>query len=313
MTKNEFFISCREQELHCVEWRPDGAPVAVLQIVHGMAEHILRYGELAEYLNGAGIAVVGHDHPGHGKTAKNEGDLGYIPKKGGSQLLVDCTVSVTEHIKKEYPEVPLFILGHSMGSFVLRRYLTAHASQISGAIVVGTGTPQAPVLSVGRLLASLLSVLFGAHHRSPLLKKISFAGYNSQFSKDEGENAWISSDREAVRLYDGDPLSGYTFTASGFYVLYDTLLYLAQKKGMENIPKDLPVFVAAGELDPVGSMGKGPRAFAEELKRLGVGQVELMLYKNQRHEIINERERAAVHADIKHRILKLAGKESSDK
>ncbi|MBQ2730301.1 MAG: lysophospholipase [Clostridia bacterium] len=297
MKKQEFFIPCEGENLHCIEWIPEDRPRAVLQIVHGMVEYIDRYDDFARYLCSQGIAVVGHDHPGHGKTAA-ENDLGYIRKEKGSLLLVNCAYSVTKYIKENYPDVKNFILGHSMGSFVVRRYLTAYSDKVAGAVIVGTGTPPGAVLSLGYGLANLLSKLKGERHPSKFLTNLSFSGYNSRFPKEEGEHAWISRDREIVRKYDSDPFCTYTFTVSGFCVLYETLMFLSKKTDFDRIRKDLPVLVTAGGEDPVGSYGKGPRELYELFKDRGVSDAELKLYEGGRHEIINETDRDSVYRDL---------------
>lgn len=298
MIKNEFFLSCKGEELHCVEWRPDEGVSAVLQIVHGMVEYIDRYDGFARYLAERGICVVGHDHPGHGKTAKTNADLGHIDRKTGGRLLVDCTERVARYVRESFPAVPRYILGHSMGSFVVRRYITEYSKDLSGAVIMGTGTPPTPVLFAGRIMASLVCALKGERHPSEFLKSISFAGYNKLFSKDEGDNAWLSSDRDAVKKYDDDPLCGYTFTAGGFFVLYDLLYSLARKKDHENIKKTLPVLITSGEVDPVGSYAKGPAALFGVYKKLGMADVTLTFYSRGRHEILNETFKGRVYEDI---------------
>ncbi len=298
MTERCFQLSHKDQLLHCVAYIPEGEVRAVLQIVHGMVEYVERYRDFAAFLCERGIAVVGHDHPGHGQTAKTEADLGYIDKKEGSELLVECAAAVTERISADFPGVPRFILGHSMGSFVLRRYLTRHSDKVNGAIVMGTAEQPLPVLIAGKGLASFIGALLGKRHRSKLLTDISFAGYNSRFDKAEGIHAWISRDREIVKKYDADPYCTYTFTASAFYVLYDTIYALAKKRGFENVRKDIPVLVTAGESDPVGAYGKGPTACADTFKALGLSDVTLTLYKDMRHEVLNEIGREEVYKDI---------------
>ena len=298
MTKKEFFLSCKGEKLHCIEWRPEGDIVAALQIVHGMVEHVERYNDFAVYLASRGILVVGHDHPGHGKTAPSENDLGYIDMKNGGELLIECTERVGEYIRESYPEVGRFILGHSMGSFVVRRYITRYSDYLCGAIIMGTGTPPTPVLFAGRIIASLVALFKGERHPSELLKKLSFSGYNRLFSKDEGDNAWLSSDRDAVKKYDDDPLCGYTFTAGGFRVLYDTLYSLARKKDHENIKRTLPVLITSGEVDPVGEYAKGPEALFKVYKKLGMEDVTLTFYPRGRHEILNETFKGRVYEDI---------------
>ena len=298
MKKQEFFIPCKGENLHCIEWKPEGEVGAVLQIVHGMVEYIDRYDDFARYLCENGIAVVGHDHPGHGHTARGEGELGYINEDFGGQLLVDCTLSVTEYIKGSYPTARNFILGHSMGSFVVRRFITAHSDLVSGVVIVGTGTPPRIALSLGSFLAALISKAKGGRHPSKFLTDLSFAGYNSRFPREEGEHAWISGDRDIVRKYDSDPFCSYTFTAGGFRALYETLLFLSKKKDMDKIRKDLPILITAGGDDPVGEYGKGPAKYYEDCKKQEIKDVALTLYDGMRHEIINETDREKVYADL---------------
>ena len=169
---------------------------------------------------------------------------------------------------------------------------------------MGTASMPVTVLTAGRALASMVSAFKGEAHPSKLLTNISFAGYNSRFPKEEGIHAWISSDREVVKKYDSDPFCSYTFSAGGFGVLYDTIYALERKKDFENIRKDLPVFVVAGEEDPVGAYGKGPLKCAEALKSLGLSP-ETKLYPEMRHEILNEKGKEAPYLDILNFIEKL--------
>lgn len=303
--KKDFYIPFENENIHLIEWRPDGEVRAVLQIVHGMIEYIDRYDPFARFLCSQGIAVVGHDHPGHGKTAVDSASLGVIPRKGGSELLVRCAFRVTEYIEKEFLGVKKFILGHSMGSFVVRRYLTQYSSHVDGACIMGTGSMPIPVLSMGKLLATLISKIKGEAHPSKTLTDISFAGYNKRFPKEEGIHAWISSDREVVKKYDNDPFCSYTFSAGGFGVLYDTIYALEKKRDFDKIRKELPVFVVAGEEDPVGAYGKGPSSCAKVLSETGLSDVTVKLYGGMRHEILNEKGKEAPYLDILNFIEKL--------
>ena len=304
MIKKDFYIEFENEDLHLIEWRPEGDIGAVLQIVHGMVEYIDRYDDFARFLSDRGIAVVGHDHPGHGNTARDSACLGVMKRKGGSDHLVSCAHRVTEYIKEEFAGKKVFILGHSMGSFVVRRYLTAYSEDVCGACIMGTASMPVTVLTAGRALASMVSAFKGEAHPSKLLTNISFAGYNSRFPKEEGIHAWISSDREVVKKYDSDPFCSYTFSAGGFGVLYDTIYALERKRNFDNIRKDLPVFVVAGEEDPVGAYGKGPLKCAEALKSLGLSP-ETKLYPEMRHEILNEKGKEAPYLDILSFIEKL--------
>ncbi|MBR6676707.1 MAG: lysophospholipase [Clostridia bacterium] len=298
MISNDFSLECRGESLHCISYEPAGEVRAVLCILHGMLEYGERYSHFAEYLVKNNIAVVAYDHPGHGRTAKAASELGYIKEENGSEHMALCAVGVIEKAGELYPEKKVFVLGHSMGSFVLRRIMTTHSDIMDGAVVVGTGTPPLPMLRAGRALAGLICKLRSGHHPSRLLTNMSFAGYNKGFDKSEGPHAWISSDREVVKKYEADPFCSYTFRAAGFKALYDTLIYLAKKTDTDKIRKDLPVLVTAGAADPVGENGKGPRAYFELCSSSGIKDVTLKLYDGGRHEIINEKNKEEVYRDI---------------
>lgn len=300
MKKSELYLPgvSSDVKLHCIVWEPEGECLAAVQIVHGMIEYADRYSGTAEYLCRRGFAVVAHDHPGHGLTAKNDGDLGYIPREGGSELLVECVYEVTKYTKERFPGVPNFILGHSMGSFITRRYLTKYGGCVHGAVIVGTGDQPRATLFAARTAASLISALKGARYRSPLLTRLAFGSYNKRCEADEGPNAWICSDRELMRVHDEDKYSTFMFTAAGYGVLFDTLTYLAKGVNFERIPKSLPILVMAGEEDPVGSYGKAPAAFAERCKAAGIRDVDLRLYEGDRHEVLNETDKEKVLEDL---------------
>lgn len=300
MKKNELYLpgASPDVRLHCIVWEPDGECVAVLQIVHGMIEYADRYSFTAEYLCRRGFAVVAHDHPGHGFTAKDDNDLGYIPRKGGSELLVECVYEITKYIKKRFPDVPNFILGHSMGSFITRRYLTKYGRYVRGAVIVGTGDQPKTTLFAARTAASLIAAVKGDRYRSPLLTRLAFGSYNKHCEADEGPNAWICSDRELMKVHDEDKYSTFMFTAAGYGVLFDTLTYLAKGTNFDKIPADLPIFVMAGDEDPVGSYGRAPAAFAARCRASGIRDVDLRLYEGDRHEILNEKDKDRVLEDL---------------
>lgn len=300
MVKKEFYIQgpCENIRLHCISWEPETECVAVLQIVHGMIEYADRYSYTAEYLCRRGFAVVAHDHPGHGLTAAGDEELGYIPRRGGSELLCEGVYKVTQYIKAAYPAVPNFILGHSMGSFVTRRYLTKYGSEVRGAVIVGTGDQPRLTLFAARAVASLISAVRGERHRSAFITRLAFGSYNKRCGRDEGPNAWICSDRELMKIHDADKYSTFTFTASAYGVLFDTLTYLAKGTNFDKIPKTLPILVMAGLEDPVGSYGKAPAAFAKRCRAAGIRDVDLRLYEEDRHEILNDAHKDRVLEDL---------------
>lgn len=166
--------------LHTVMWKPEGDIKAILQISHGMLEYIERYDEFAKYLNEYGIMVIGNDHLGHGHTAENDDDLGYFDKEKSRTVVNDLYV-VTKYAKEKYGNnIPYFLLGHSMGSFMARRYIMTYGKKLSGAIICGTGYTPGAVLLLGRIVAYITQKIKGERYRSLLLKKAVFAGYNKK-------------------------------------------------------------------------------------------------------------------------------------
>ena len=272
-------------------------PRALLQISHGMCEHFLRYEGFAEYLSANGILVFGHDHLGHGATAPSPQELGFIAPKKGAQLLADDVFSVAQAVKKDYPDLPLVLLGHSMGSFIARAVLEKYPSAYTAAIVMGTAGPDMPT-GAGKLLATLLSALFGKRHRSPLLRAISFAGYNKHFEKGCDPNAWLTRDAEVVRRYREDPLCGFVFTAGAYRDLFTLLGSVSRREWAKNLQKDLPLLLVSGACDPVGGYGKGVKKLADRLRAAGMRNLSLSLYPEMRHEILNEISYQTVWSDL---------------
>lgn len=299
-TPAAFYIpsSLDGQELHVLVWGVD-TPRAVLQISHGMAEHIARYDEFARYMNDNRIAVIGASHLGHGLTAKTEKDLGFIAPKNGWEHMVNDLHAVREFAAQKFPGVPHILLGHSMGSFLARTYLTHDFSAgLKGVIISGTANQPAAVASFGKFVCKLLTVFQGARHRSKFVNSLSFGSNNKQFSPARTEYDWLSNNTENIDRYVNDPMCGFCFTLSAFCDLFDGLKYIADKKHLSKINKKLPCLFTAGSCDPVGSNGKGVSEVAESFRCAGINDVELRLYENARHEILNEPDREAAFKDI---------------
>ncbi|MBR6331787.1 MAG: alpha/beta fold hydrolase [Dehalococcoidales bacterium] len=287
-----------KHKLHVVIWRPDGEIKGVLQLVHGMVEHIGRYSDFAEYLTTYGFAVVGHDHLGHGHTALDDNDLGNIAKENGSDIMVNDIHEVTSYIKKTFPNVPNHIFGHSMGSFLLRKYLTFYSNDVKSAIIMGTGFMPLYLASTAKLMSRVIKLFKGDRYRSKLLVKLSFGSYNKGFEEEGSSFNWLTRDKAVLKIHDNDKYSMFMFTVNGYQALFDTLIYLAKWKGFNNVRRDLPVFIMSGSEDPVGDKGKGPKKLYEEYKRRGMQNVEIKLYQDARHEILNELDRMTTYKDI---------------
>lgn len=290
----ETFLSATGEALQKRLWLPQGEPRAVIQLIHGMAEHIDRYDATAKALNEAGFAVVGHNHLGHGQGAKT---LGYFSQKGGWDVLIEDTHALRTATQAAYPGLPYFLLGHSMGSFVARGYALKHEKGLAGLILSGTGHFDPAVLVVGRLVARVQCALGGGEKPSGVLASMSSAGYNKTYGQARTTFDWLSSDPAVVDAYIADPFCGFTFTARAYRDMFEGLsrLYPSKLSAME---KDVPVLLFAGEDDPVGAYGKGVKKVAQEIKGAGVKDVTLRLYEKGRHEMFNEKEREHVWADL---------------
>lgn len=267
----------------------------IIAITHGMAEHTDRYIEIAQYLCSKGYAVFMHDHAGHGKSVASGEDLGFFSKENGNEKIVDDVKKVTELINKEFPGKPVILWGHSMGSFVARRFIAKYPDAVKGAVICGTAGAN-PAAGAGILIAKAIIKLLGAHHRSNLLDTMAFGAYNKKFEKKTGFE-WLSVNEKNIEIYVKDPLCGYKFTAGGFRDLFSLLNSVSGKDWYNAVP-DIPVYLIAGDMDPVGNYGKGVQEVYDKLLKSGHNKISLKLYKGLRHEIHNENERYEVLDDI---------------
>ena len=305
MTKEDFSLPSTDgqHKLHVVRWLPDGRPTLVLQVVHGMVEHIGRYDAFARAMNERGIAVIGHDHLGHGLTAENDDELGYIGSGNTSDRLVEDMWAVTQYIREQYPHLPNCIMGHSMGSFLTRKYLTKRSGDVAAAIIMGTGFTPGAVASTALTMTNIIGKRKGEHHRSATLTKMALGPYSKAFSEPDSPAAWLTKDPEIVRIHDADKYATFVFTVNAYRALFSTLRELASWKDFKNVRRDLPVLICSGEDDPVGNYGKGPKKVYEGYLERGMKRVTLKLYPGDRHEIINELDRERVCADISDFLL----------
>ncbi|MCI8465167.1 MAG: alpha/beta hydrolase [Lachnospiraceae bacterium] len=299
--KEEFYVESDErgQKLHCIAWHPESGQVkAVLQIVHGMVEYVERYEAFACFLAERGYAVIGHDHLGHGKTAATREELGYFSKKDGDKHVIADMYRMTCAGRKRWPGVPLVIMGHSMGSFFTRKYLTRYSRKVDGAILMGTGFMGFSLVSFGKLVAGLICKVRGSRYRSRLLYKLTLGGNNRRIKDLRTENDWLSTNEESVDAYNQDPFCTFIFTAGAYRDFFTILTDLAAKKNFSTMNRELPVLFVAGEEDPVGNYGKGVKACCKQFQELGFKDVTLKLYPGDRHEILNELDRHMVFEDL---------------
>lgn len=286
------FASATGQTLERVLWPTEGTPRGVVQLVHGMAEHISRYDAAAQALNAAGYAVVGHTHPGHGEKAPL---LGYW--ENGWDALIEDVHALRLETQKEYAGAPYFLLGHSMGSFVVRGYCLKHEKGLAGVVLSGTGHFTRPVVTLAKAIASLQCALGGERKPSRLVEKLSSSGYNRGYDDVKTPFDWLSRDREQVARYIADPYCGFTFTAGAYRDMFDGLSRLYPQK-LGAMEKDVPVYLFSGDMDPVGGHGEGVKRVAQELRDAGVRDVTLRLYPGGRHEMFNETNRDEVYVDL---------------
>lgn len=306
-TKKEFFLDSNDNKtkLHVVMHIPSVEPVAILQISHGMVEFIDRYDEFAKYLNEYGIIVIGNDHLGHGASVTSKENFGYFAEKNGNRILIDDLHRVTKYAKSEYKNLPYFLLGHSMGSFYARQYVCDYGYELDGAIIMGTGNQPLCAALAGIVLTWIMAIFKGWKYRSSFIDKMAFGGYNKRFNPSRTDKDWLSKDESKVDEYLADERCTFVFTLNAYNNMFKGIARLHKRKILKKMPKDLPLFVVAGNDDPVGNFGKGVRIFYEKLKRIGMKNISLKLYPNDRHEILNETDRQDVYEDIKNWIAGL--------
>ena len=276
-------------------WLPAGAVKASVLIAHGMAEHAARYGRFAAALNEAGYAVYAPDHRGHGDTAGSPEGLGWAGPDGWNGMVRDVA-RLADIVREEQPHAPLFAFGHSMGSILIQRFVQLHGDALAGAILSGT-TGSAPNLALAIPVAQLAALGPGARKPSPLLKKM-FADFNKPFAPQRTGFEWLSRDEAEVQQYVDDPRCGFAFSNR---FLLDTLKGWREVWATENercVPRDLPLLLFSGELDPVGRNTAGVSELAERYRSLGLDDVTVVFYPGARHETLNETNRDDVQRDV---------------
>ena len=277
--------------------RPDFSPRAVVQIVHGMSEHVERYAPFAEFLGGRGFVVCANDHVGHGKTA-GERDLGHMPLANGADVLVEDVHALRKKACERYPHARHVMFGHSMGSFVTRVYLTRHADGLSAAILCGTGQQPRIQTVAGRVITRLISQIRGERHVSRFVDSLGAGAYGRAIKNARTDVDWISSDPDVVDEYIADPLCGQPFTVGAYATLASLVADATDARLARRVPKDLPLLFVAGAEDPVGDCGRGVARAVDEYRNAGVRLVEMGIYPGARHEILNEPCREAVWHDV---------------
>jgi len=280
------------------QWEPASGPRGVVQIAHGLAEHSGRYAELAAALNAAGYAVYAHDHRGHGLAAATPDDLGFFADAHGWRKCLDDLARVQQRIREDHPGRPIVLLGHSMGSFLARHYASGWGETLAGLVLCATdGRPSVPA-RVGRLVARFERWRLGPRGRSRLIYALSFGSFNQAFAPNRTRFDWLSRDTAEVDAYAADPFCGFDSTTQLWVDLLDAFDEIARPFRVARIPKRLPIYVITGLRDPVSKNGRSVRRLLRDYREAGLERVEQRFYRDARHELFHETNRAEVTRDL---------------
>lgn len=283
-------------ELFVKSFEPEN-PIGIIHISHGMAEHCERYNDFAQFLAENGYAVFIHDHMGHGKSVQNDELLGFFGEENGPAALVEDVKSVVETAKSKFPNLPTFVFGHSMGSFVVRSFCAKYASLVDAAVVCGTSGKN-PGAAIGAKIAEMIAGKKGSMYRSTFIDKLAFGSYNKKIQNQRTNFDWLTRDEKIVDAYIADKYCGYLFTAKAYRDLFRLLDSVNTQEWYAKIPACFPLYFIAGEADPVGAYGKGVQSVVDKLRSTGHSAVDIKLYAEDRHEILNELDKETVFADV---------------
>lgn len=279
----------------------------VVQIAHGMAEHAVRYRHFAEWLNKHDIAVVSFDYRGHGKTAGDKTKTGHFAHHDGWKLVVGDIALFNRFVRQRFPKARHILFGHSMGSFFVRAYLHYYPDTAQAFVLSGTAFQEGLLLTAGSTIAAIQRFFTGPLHRSKLLHSMAFSAHNKRFEPAQTPVDWLSRDIQQCSIYDEDEMCGFVCTTAFYQDLFCLLKFIRKPGLYANVPKNIPVFIIAGENDPVGDFSKGPLKVEQMFRKAGFTDVERIIYPGARHEILNETNRTEVYNDILSWILKRSG------
>lgn len=301
VTREEFYVDSTDgiHMIHGYRWYdPEVTCRGILQLIHGMLEYIERYEELAQYMASAGYFVVGHDHLGHGDSVNDLSELGYVGKDGAVLWLKD--IEKVRRMAVSYaPQVPYIMLGHSMGSYLLRRYLIYHGDRVDGAVIMGTGHQAAGLVKTGLAVTYANMVRRGAKGHSAVLNNLTCSGFAKRYPDNAHTGSWMSRDPQVLIQALQDKKMNYQFSLNAFEALFRTIEEAIDPKRMAKMPKKLPLLILSGDKDPVGGNGRGVRKFETTLKKIGMKNVTCHLYPENRHELINDLDKDQVFKDIR--------------
>ncbi len=293
-----FQSSTGRTSIHALKCVPDGKPRAVVQIAHGIAEHIDRYKPFMEFLANNGFVVAGNDHLGHGKSIRVPAEQGFFAEKDGWWRVVDDMDKLHDIMSKEYPELPYVLFGHSMGSFLTRTYLIKHPDKYDAVILSGTGHQSPALVLGGNAAASVMAKLNGAIGDGAKLDSLAFGTYLSKIENPRTKFDWLSRDTEQVDKYIADPLCGFVGKIGLYRDMMQGLKFITSEKNIAQMNKEKPVYFMSGDGDPVGDYGKGVERAYKAFCNAGLHDVFMRLYPGGRHEMLNETNKEQVYQDI---------------
>ena len=302
MNKKDFYYPSVDgkTQIHAIRWEPEGEPKAILQIIHGMVEFIDRYDDFARYLTEHGYMVVGEDHLGHGESVQSDEYHGFFGRNGNAWVIADIH-QLRLMMREEFPDVPYLMLGHSMGSFLIRQYITEkdgrYADDLKGVVVMGTAWQPAPVLAAGKMIAKVLGT-DKVGKRAKLIDVMSFGSYLKKIPEARTISDWLTKDEKIVDWYRSQPWCTFHFTPNGYYHMFSGMQKAHDIRRMKNLPEGLPILFTSGAEDPVGAWGEGVRKAYMIYSENTSCEVSIRLYDNDRHEILNETDRDIVYADL---------------
>lgn len=287
MIKREFAFASADGKtiLHVIMWVPEAVPKGIVQIAHGVSEYAGRYEDVAEVLTNAGYVVVCHDQLGHGKSINTAKDKMYF---GDWEYLVSDFEAVAEVVRKEIADMPYFVMGFSMGSFVVREYLIKHSHEVSGAIIMGTGYQPKAITKIMRMIVNAEAKKIGENNTSEFIEKLSDGVYNSNIKNPVSKRSWLLANDESLLEYMNDPNVGGAMTAGLFREMLYGMEVACDKKNVRMMDRTLPVLLMSGSEDPVGNMKKGVYAVEKMFKNAGMKDIEVLFYPESRHDILHE-------------------------
>lgn len=295
--RGSYFKSHDGKKIFLHKWDEVENPIGIIQIFHGMAEHGARYDDFANFLNNKGYIVYADDHRGHGKTADSIDALGYLGEDGFNNIVED-EYFITKNIKSEYPSLPIFIFAHSFGSFIGQEYINRYSDQVNGVILSGSAKQSGIDFRVGLAVTKLIKKFGDESKKNEFLESIIFGNYNKKEKDNNSKFAWLSGDKNEVKKYEDDEYCGTVFTTNFYRNMFTGFKYLYLKEKTDKINRSLPLFIIAGEMDPVGKYGKSVKKLFNHYKKLNLNNVSIKLYPEGRHELINEVNKFVIYNDI---------------